>query len=66
MEHLDPEVQLAIIRLADALCTWERSTGRESVMIIRENGFCFRAVSGKPGVPNDVTDEQIKKTIGVE
>ena len=65
MQHPDKEVQAAITRLSDALCTWERNTGRESVMIIRENGFCFRAISGKPNVPDDISDEQIKMTIGV-
>ena len=60
MQHLDKEVQKAIIRLNDALCTWERATSRESVLIIREQGgFVHRSVSGKPGVPDDVTDEQL-------
>lgn len=63
MEHPDREVQSAIIRLADALCEWERSTGRESVLIIREQDFVFRAASGKPNIPNDVTDEEITKII---
>lgn len=36
MERPDPEVRKAIVRLADALCSWERSTGRESVLIIRK------------------------------
>ena len=59
-EHRDPEVQKAIIKLADALCTWERGTGRESVLILREQGgFEFRALSGKPGVPGDITDEEL-------
>lgn len=38
MEHPDREVQAAIVRLNDALCKWERSTGRQSVMILREQG----------------------------
>lgn len=63
MKHPDKEVQAAIIRLSDALCAWERDTGRESVLIVRENGFCFRAVNGKPNIPDDITDEQIKKVI---
>jgi hypothetical protein len=65
-EHKDSEVRSAIIRLNDALCTWERSTGIESVLIIREQrGFVYRSVSGKPDVPEDVTDEQLKELIGV-
>lgn len=65
-EHLDPEVRQAIIRLSDALCTWERATGRQSVLIVRERGgFCYRAVSGKPGIPPDIPDGNLFKMIGV-
>ena len=64
MDHLDQEVQQALIRLNDALCMWERGTGRESVLILREQGgFIHRSVSGKPGVPEDITDSQIVRTI---
>lgn len=62
MEHLDLEVRNAWIRLNDALCTWERATGRESVLVLREvEGFVSRSVSGKP-VPcdqADLTDDQL-------
>jgi len=59
-EHPDKEVTAAIIRLSDALCQWERGTGRESVLIIREvGGYSYRAQSGKPNVPDFVTDEQL-------
>lgn len=48
MQHLDPEVRQAFVRLTDALCTWERSTGRESVLILKEaGGFVYRVMSGK-------------------
>lgn len=30
-KHPDPEVQSSLTRLLDALCTWERETGRRSV-----------------------------------
>ena len=64
MQHPDPEVSQAIVRLADALCSWERSTGRESVLIVREaGGFTYRAVNGKPDVPDDVTDSQLMKLL---
>lgn len=63
MEHPDSEVRAAIIRLDDALCMWERATGRESVLILREQGFVHRSASGKPNVPDDITDTQIVKTI---
>ena len=63
MKHLDSEVQQAIIRLCDALCTWERNTGRTSALILREQGgFVFRAASGKPGPPDYVTDEDFITT----
>ncbi len=67
MEHRDPEVRKAIIRLDDALCMWERATSIESVLIIREQGsFVHRAVSGKPSVPDDVTDEQLMNIIAYQ
>jgi hypothetical protein len=60
MEHIDSNVQKAIIRLSDALCSWERTTSRESVLIIREvGGFEYRAVSGKPNVPTDISDDDL-------
>jgi len=64
MNHPDPEVQKAIVKLDDALCMWERNTSRESVLIIREmGGFVHRSVSGKLGVPEDIADSQIIQTI---
>lgn len=49
MKHPYGEVQAALTRLLDALCTWERETGRRSVLILREDGgFVCRAESGKP------------------
>lgn len=57
MQHPDEHVHRAIIRLSDALCTWERATGRRSILIIREqHGFEYRAMDGKPGIPSDVRD----------
>ena len=55
-KHPDPEVQSAVIRLADALCTWERNTGHVNILIIREDNYCFRAASGKPEIPDDISD----------
>lgn len=64
MEHPDREVNQALIRLNDALCSWERSTGRESVLVLRETGgFVHRSASGKPGIPSDITDEELLKRI---
>lgn len=57
--HPDEDVQKALVALSDALCTWERATSRESVLILREQGgFVYRAQSGKPGIPDDIPDEQ--------
>jgi len=64
MQHQDPDIAQAIIKLCDALCSWERMTGRESVLVIREaGGFVFRASSGKPGIPDDIPDEQLMNSI---
>lgn len=63
-EHPDPEVAKAIIQLNDALCHWERVTGLESVLIIKEKGgFVHRSMSGKPGVPDDVSDEELLRLV---
>ena len=62
-EHPDPEVMASIIRLSDALCQWERGTGIESVLIIREPNWSYRAQSGKPGVPEFITDEDLLKMV---
>jgi hypothetical protein len=62
MRHLGDEVQIALIRLNDALCTSERETGRRSILIIREEGGWFhRSQSGKP-LPitcNDISDHTL-------
>jgi hypothetical protein len=39
---------------------FERNTGIQSALIIREeSGFSFRALSGKPNIPDDVSDEDV-------
>ncbi|MBN1325794.1 hypothetical protein JW977_02330 [Candidatus Falkowbacteria bacterium] len=49
--HKDPDVEQALIRLNDALCSWERATGRESTLIlvphIRDEKIVI-SQSGKP------------------
>lgn len=63
--HPSPDVQQAIIRLCDALCTWERNTGRQSALVLREEGgFIHRSMNGKPDVPDDVSDELLFATVG--
>jgi hypothetical protein len=54
-EHRDEDVRLAVIRLCDALCTWERATGRQNLLVLIEqdhaapqNRFEFVADCGKP------------------
>jgi len=50
--HKDKEVNSAIIRLLDALCSWERNTWRGSKLILihdnDEDGRTVFAIDGKP------------------
>lgn len=62
-EHPNPEVRQALIRLSDALCSWERNTGRRSVLILKEEGFIYRALDGKPDIPDDIEDSQLLEMI---
>lgn len=60
MEHSDMAVRNALIKLNDALCSWERNTGRESVLILREQGgFLLRSQSGKPVELHDIPDADL-------
>jgi hypothetical protein len=59
--HRDKEVNQALTRLLDALCTWERETGRRSVLILREDDYCCRAQDGKCVIPIDIPDSLILK-----
>ena len=57
MQHPDKDVREAIGKLCDALCMWERESGRNSILILREQGdFAYRAMSGKPVIPDDTED----------
>ena len=63
-EHTERELEqrARAHRACDALCTWERSTGRETILILREmGGFAFRADNGKPldSSLDDITDGQL-------
>lgn len=67
MIHPDKEVERALVRLNDALCSWERSTSRESVLILKEvGGFVHRSVSGKPVPSDDISDARLFALVGVE
>lgn len=60
MNHPNDNVRQALIRLSDAPCEWERMTGRQSILILREQGgFQYRAMSGKPDVPEDIPDADL-------
>ncbi|MBI4652239.1 hypothetical protein HY745_13395 [Candidatus Desantisbacteria bacterium] len=48
MKHENEDIQNALIKLTDALCSWERVTGIDSVLILRDTtGFNYRAINGK-------------------
>jgi len=64
MQHQNSDIKQALVRLTDALCSWERSTGIDSVLILREKGgFVYRAVSGKANIPDDIPDSHLMKII---
>lgn len=64
MQHPDNRVNQALAQLNDALCSWERSTGRQSVLILREEGgYVHRSASGKPTVPDDVPDSLLLQMV---
>jgi len=66
-KHPDKEVDLAITRLCDALCEYERNSGRNSVLILREEGgWSFRAMGGKPVAPEACTDSAMINLLGRE
>ena len=55
--HKDSEVDQALIRLMDALCTHERCTGRGSTLILIphcSDGRIVVAQDGKPGNPAEL------------
>lgn len=57
--HPSVDVRVATIRLLDALVSWERSTGRHNVVIIKDSIGCgYRSFDGSP-VPEDVGDHQL-------
>lgn len=53
--HMDEDVNDALIKLLDRLCTWERETGRESTLILipaQQDEQIVMAQSGKPYPPD--------------
>ena len=65
IQHVDGDIQHAFVKLSDLIVQWERDTGRRSVLIYRELGLesPIRLVDGKPGVPDDVTDQHLLEMI---
>ena len=68
--HRDKEVNQAMIRLMDALCTWERETGRGSKLLFIPNENDEEILFVMDGKPVSHTPfllvnqlEQIKKRI---
>ena len=78
-DHPDREINEAITRLCVALVNWERATGRQSVLILRENngenpgermtepGYTLRAGNGIPlGRDNDdIPDDDLLRPFTV-
>lgn len=58
-DHPSEDVRAALIRFLDALCQWERATGRANVVIIKDSaGGEYRALQGSP-VPDEINDESL-------
>ena len=57
--HPSKDVRVAALRLLDALCTWERNTGRHNVVIIKDSiGAQYRSFDGAPQ-PDYVSDSDL-------
>lgn len=65
--HRDREIRQLITALTDALCQYERNTGSENILIIRDDrGFQWRAINGKPDVPEDLEDAFLLRRFSLE
>lgn len=80
LEHFDSEIAATLRKLADQLCQWERSTGRESLLIFREvpgnlsmheqlrgnSDFVIRLVNGVSVDPasSDLADSTLAEPFG--
>lgn len=55
--HPSPEVRKGLLALLDALCSWERSTGRENLLIVKDSIGCeYRSISGSGDLPKHTGD----------
>lgn len=60
-EHPDENVRRALIGLVDALCSWERSTGNEHLIIVKDTareGYEYRVFTSSP-VPTHTGDHAL-------
>jgi len=54
--HPSPDVRKGLLALLDALCSWERSTGREYLLIVKDaGGYGYRSLTGSP-IPEHTGD----------
>lgn len=65
MHHTHEEIEKALVNLCDRLCQWERSTGRQSVLILKERDFTIRAIDGVRAFAQDkmISDEKLLKLV---
>jgi hypothetical protein len=60
-KHPDENVRKALIGLVDALCSWERSTGNEHLIIVKDTaraGYEYRVLASSP-VPEHMGDHSL-------
>jgi len=58
-DHPSADVRAAAVKLLDALCMWERSTGRHNLVIIKDSIGCqHRSMDGGP-VPKNINDAHL-------
>lgn len=64
--HMDEEVEKAIITLDDAICTWERTTGKGYTLVLvphqREEKI-HASVDGKPVSPRARTRDLVMRAL---
>jgi hypothetical protein len=57
--HPSEPVRIALLNLLDALCSFERSTGHENLVIVKDSTGCqYRSLSGAP-VPYHTGDHTL-------
>lgn len=55
--HESDEIEGAFIRLLDALCNWERSTGRDSLLVFVPVEGDERVIVAIGGKPHDISHD---------